>query len=49
MTLEIPYTTTLAAARATVLAVKSLLEGDLKVKTLQEYHETNSLIKGFRE
>jgi len=47
--LEIPYTTTLAGARATALGIKSMLEGDLKVKTLQEYHEMDSLIQHFRE
>jgi len=49
LTMEIPYTTTLAAARATIMAIKSMLEGDVKVKTLQEFHEMDSLIKGFRE
>ena len=38
LTLNIPYTTTLAGARATALAVDSLLQGKLEVKTLQEYH-----------
>ncbi len=36
---RIPYTTTIAAAKATALAIKSLIEGDLGVKTLQEYHK----------
>jgi len=35
----IPYFTTLAAARAAVLAIKSLLNSRLEVKSLQEYHE----------
>jgi carbamoyl-phosphate synthase large subunit len=38
LTMEIPYTTTLAGARATVLAIKSMIEGELEVRTLQEYH-----------
>jgi len=37
--LDIPYTTTLAGARATALAIKSMKKGELKVKTLQEYHK----------
>ena len=49
LTLNIPYTTTLAAARATILAIRSMIEGDLKVKTLQEFHEMDSLIHSFRE
>jgi carbamoyl-phosphate synthase large subunit len=36
---RIPYTTTIAAAKATVLAIKSMIDGELGVKTLQEYHE----------
>jgi len=35
----IPYFTTVAAARAAVLAIKSLLKSRLEVKSLQEYHE----------
>ena len=38
LTMDIPYTTTLAGARATVLAIKSMIEGKLEVRTLQEYH-----------
>ena len=38
LTLNIPYTTTLSGAKATALAIKSLIQGELKVKTLQEYH-----------
>ena len=34
-----PYTTTLAGATATALAVESMIEGELQVKTLQEYHQ----------
>jgi carbamoyl-phosphate synthase large subunit len=37
----IPYTTTIAGARATALAIKSMIKGDIHVKTLQEYHLTN--------
>ncbi len=36
---DIPYTTTLAGARATALAIRSMKRGELKVKTLQEYHD----------
>ena len=39
---NVPYTTTLAGARATVLAIKSLREGELAVKTIQEYHDAES-------
>ena len=35
---NVPYTTTLAGARATTLAVKSMAGGTLGVKSLQEYH-----------
>ncbi|MBM4284413.1 MAG: carbamoyl-phosphate synthase large subunit [Deltaproteobacteria bacterium] len=35
----IPYTTTFAAAKATLLAIKALKEGKLEVRSLQEYHE----------
>ncbi len=38
LTLNIPYTTTLAGARATALAIKAVIEGELDVKTVQEYH-----------
>jgi carbamoyl-phosphate synthase large subunit len=34
-----PYTTTLAAARATLDAIRALKRGELRVKSLQEYHE----------
>ncbi len=35
---NIPYTTTLAAARATLDAIRAMKRGKLTVKTLQEYH-----------
>ena len=38
LTLSIPYTTTLAGAKATALAIKAMIEGELDVKTVQEYH-----------
>ena len=38
LTFNIPYTTTMAGARATALAIKAMKEGELGVKTLQEYH-----------
>ena len=34
----IPYTTTIAGAKATAMAIKALIEGKLDVKTIQEYH-----------
>jgi len=36
---DVPYTTTIAGARATALAVKSLIQGKLDVRTIQEYHQ----------
>ncbi|MGO9580233.1 MAG: carbamoyl-phosphate synthase large subunit [Desulfobaccales bacterium] len=36
---NIPYTTTMAAARATLDSIKAQKRGKLEVKTLQEYHE----------
>jgi carbamoyl-phosphate synthase large subunit len=38
LTFDIPYTTTLAGAKATALAIKAMIEGELDVKTVQEYH-----------
>jgi len=38
---DIPYTTTIAGAKATALAIKSMTEGDLDVKPIQEYHNGN--------
>jgi len=38
LTLNIPYTTTLAGAKATALAIKAMVGGELDVKTVQEYH-----------
>lgn len=35
---DIPYSTTIAGARATALAIKSMIEGEFCVKTIQEYH-----------
>ncbi len=35
---NIPYTTTLSGATATALAVEAMIEGDLQVRTIQEYH-----------
>jgi len=42
LTFNIAYTTTLAGAKATVLAIESMIKGRLEVKTLQEYHESRS-------
>ena len=39
LTFDVPYTTTIAGARATALAIKSLIQGKLGVRTIQEYHE----------
>jgi len=39
LTLNVPYTTTIAGGRATALAIKAMKEGTLEVKTLQEYHD----------
>jgi carbamoyl-phosphate synthase large subunit len=36
---NIPYTTTVAAARATLDAIRALKRGHLEVKSLQEYHQ----------
>ena len=38
LTFNIPYTTTLAGAKATVQAIQSMIKGTLEVKTIQEYH-----------
>jgi carbamoyl-phosphate synthase large subunit len=38
---DIPYTTTVAGAKATALAIKCMIEGKLDVKSLQEYHGKN--------
>jgi carbamoyl-phosphate synthase large subunit len=38
ITFDIPYTTTVAGAKATALGIKSMCQGELKVKSLQEYH-----------
>ncbi len=38
LTFDVPYTTTLSGAKATALAIKSMLQGELNVRTLQEYH-----------
>jgi len=38
LTLNVPYTTTVAGAKATLLAIRSMTEEDMKVRTIQEYH-----------
>lgn len=38
LTMEVPYTTTISGARATVQAIGAMKEGKLGVKPLQEYH-----------
>jgi len=39
LTRNVPYTTTLAGARATLAAIRSMSEEDMKVRTIQEYHD----------
>ena len=39
LSFNIPYTTTMAGARATVLAIKAMIEEEVEVKTVQEYHK----------
>ncbi len=46
LTMNVPYTTTLAGARATALAIVALIQGKGAVKTLQEYHATVKPIQG---
>jgi len=36
---RIPYTTTIAGAKATALAIKAMIYGEIGVKTIQEYHQ----------
>jgi carbamoyl-phosphate synthase large subunit len=38
---NIPYTTTIAGARATALAIRSMKESHLDVKSIQEYHQSD--------
>jgi carbamoyl-phosphate synthase large subunit len=38
LTFDVPYTTTIAGAIATALAIQAMREGKLDVKPLQEYH-----------
>jgi len=38
LTVNVPYTTTLAGAKATVSAIESMTRDELKVRTIQEYH-----------
>ena len=38
LTKDVPYFTTMAAARAAALAIASLKRGALDVRSLQEYH-----------
>jgi carbamoyl-phosphate synthase large subunit len=35
---DIPYSTTIAGAKAAALAIKSMIDGEFDVKTIQEYH-----------
>jgi carbamoyl-phosphate synthase large subunit len=43
LTFDIPYTTTLSGAKATALAIRAMIHGELDVKTLQEYHGGTSM------
>jgi carbamoyl-phosphate synthase large subunit len=36
---NLPYTTTIAAARATLDAIRAMKKGKLEVRSLQEHHE----------
>ena len=45
LTFNIPYTTTIAGAKATILAIKSMIEGKIEVKTIQEYHHRGRAIR----
>jgi len=38
LTMNVPYTTTLAGAKATLEAIRSMSKEDMKVRTIQEYH-----------
>jgi carbamoyl-phosphate synthase large subunit len=38
LTFDVPYTTTVAGAKASALAIQSMIGGEMGVKTLQEYH-----------
>ncbi|MFW6099054.1 MAG: ATP-grasp domain-containing protein, partial [Thermodesulfobacteriota bacterium] len=42
LTLEVPYTTTMAGAKASVAAIRAMKGEELTVRTLQEYHEKRS-------
>jgi carbamoyl-phosphate synthase large subunit len=37
---RIPYTTTISSAKAVVMAIESLLKRELKIKSIQEYHDS---------
>jgi carbamoyl-phosphate synthase large subunit len=39
LTFDIPYTTTIAGAWATAVAIRSMIDGKMDVRTLQEYHD----------
>ena len=39
LTFDIPYSTTLAGANATALAIETMINGEIDVKTIQEYHQ----------
>ena len=39
LTLNIPYCTTMSGAFAVVQGIRSLREGEIEVRSLQEYHQ----------
>ncbi len=43
---RIPYTTTIASAKAVVMAIESLLKKELKIKSVQEYHKKKNTEAG---
>jgi carbamoyl-phosphate synthase large subunit len=48
LVLGIPYTTTIAGARATAMAIRSMVKGEWNVKTIQEYHSKKNEVQGTR-
>jgi len=42
LTLDVPYCTTMAGARASVAAIRAMIDQTLGVRTLQEYHKSGA-------
>jgi carbamoyl-phosphate synthase large subunit len=42
---NIPYTTTISGAQATVNGIETLIKKELEVRSLQEYHKKKSKTK----